>query len=296
MRAIETRTRIELGNILFTTDFSAAAMLAAPYAEALAKRYGAKLYALHVHAPVVNPMTPPESWPTLEEAAEAAEKTQREDLAKTFEGINADVLIKEGALLPRVRDLIEARNIDLVVMGTRGRTGVAKILLGSVAEEVFRQATCPVLTVGPKAAEMPKGGEFTEIVFATDFTPESLAAAPYAISLAQEFQAKLTLLHVIEDPKVGELVRAEELEAGSLNRLRELAGGETELWCTPRFVVEHGQAAEKILDVARRKHADLIVLGVRGAGRIPGAKTHLPIATAHKIVSQAECPVLTVRG
>ncbi len=296
MKAVQARTRIQLKNILFTTDFSAPAALAAPYAGALAKRYGAKLYALHVHGPVVNPMTPPASWPALEQAAAIGENEQKKELAKTFAGIETTVLIKEGALLPRLRALIASDNIDMIVMGTRGRSGVAKILLGSVAEEVLRQATCPVLTVGPKAPEMPKLGEFTEIVFATDFTKESLAAAPYAISLAQEFQANLTLLHVIENPKVGELVRAEELETASLNRLRELVGPETELWCTPRFEVEQGPAAEKILDVAQRKHADLIVLGVRGASGVPGAATHLPIATAHKLVSHAACPVLTVRG
>jgi nucleotide-binding universal stress UspA family protein len=296
MKAVQARTRIQLTNILFTTDFSAPAALAAPYAGALAKRYGAKLYALHVHGPVVNPMTPPASWPALEQAAAIAETEQRRGLGQAFAGIETTILIKEGALLPRLRALIASNSIDMIVMGTRGRTGAAKILLGSVAEEILRQVACPVLTVGPKAPEMPKQGEFTEIIFATDFTPESLAAAPYAISLAQEFQANLTLLHVIEEPKVGELVRAEELEAASGSRLRELVGPEVELWCTPHFEVERGPAAERILDVAQRRHADLIVLGVRGGSGVPGAATHLPIAMAHKLVSHAACPVLTVRG
>ena len=296
MNAAQARTRFQLKNILFTTDFSAPAALAAPYAGALAKRYGAKLYALNVRGPVVNPMTPPASWPALEQAAAIGDNERKKELAGKFVGIETTVLIEEGALLPCVQSLIASKNIDLIVMGTRGRTGAARILLGSATEEILREVGCPVLTVGPKAPEMPKLGEFTEIVFATDFTPESLAAAPYAISLAQEFQANLTLLHVIEYPKVGELVRADELETASLNRLLGLVGAETELWCRPRFEIERGPAAERILDIARRRHADLIVLGVRRASGVPGAATHLPGATAHKLVSQASCPVLTVRG
>jgi nucleotide-binding universal stress UspA family protein len=132
-------------------------------------------------------MTPPRSWKAAEEAAkiEAEQQTLWSNLAKA----------------------IQEKKIDLIVMGTRGRSGVGKFLLGSSAEEVFRQAPCPVLTVGPHSpAKAPH--EFTRIVFATDFSPESVAALPYAVSLAQECQAHLTLLHVVAEPKGGEPVHA----------------------------------------------------------------------------------------
>jgi nucleotide-binding universal stress UspA family protein len=296
MKAAHAKTRIQLKNILFTTDFSAAATLAAPYAEALAQRYGAKVYALHVHPPTVNPMTAPASWLRLEEAERNAEREQKKYLTNMFPGIQSEVLIKEGPLGQNIQILIESNGIDLIVMGTRGRSGIAKLLLGSSAEEVFREVPCPVLTVGPHASDMPKRGEFTNIVYATDFTIESLAGAPYAILLAQEFQANLTLLHVIQEQKVGELVHAGELETGSLSLLHNLIEPEEKLWCTPRFAVEQGPAAETILEVAQRTHADLIVLGVRRASGVPGAASHLPVATAHRVVSHAGCPVFTARG
>ncbi len=297
MKALDARTRIQLKNILFTTDFSPASVVAIPYATELAKRYGAKLYAFHVRPPAVNPMTMPVSWYGLEESAKREDDQHRKELLDAFRGIQPEVLIKEGDLWSNLAAVIEGNQIDLLVMGTRGRSGIGKFLLGSVAEEIFRQAPCPVLTVGPHAPSEPKrGGEFYRILFATDFSPESVAAAPYAISLAQECQAYLTLLHVLGEPKAGDLVHPSELTRSSEQLLRNLVPPEAELWCVPEYVVERGVAAEKVLEVAAQSKVDLIVLGVRQPSGFPGAATHLPMAIAHKVVSHAACPVLTVRG
>lgn len=297
MKTLDAQTRIQVKNILFPTDFSPAAAGALPYAIEFAKRFGAKLYALHVMTPVVNPMTEPATWTVLEKAAEAEAEKRRQTLLKSFPGIKAEVLIEEGDLWSILAATVEKNKIDLIVLGTRGRSGVKKFFLGSSAEEVFRQAPCAVLTIGPRSPEEPRrGGEISHIVYATDFSKESGAAATYAVSLAQEFQAHLTLMHVIAEPKTGELVQPEELVSSSLHLLRNLVPPDAELWCEPRFEVELGAADEKILELAKRKKADLIVLGVHRPGGFPGAATHLPIATAHKVVSQAECPVLTIRG
>jgi nucleotide-binding universal stress UspA family protein len=297
MRAAEARTRVQFKNILFATDFSAAANAAIPFAAELTKRYGAKLHALHVRPPVVNPATPPLTWLGLEEAAKIEDEEHRKQLLTAFTGMQPEIQIKEGDLWLNLAAVLEESDIDLVVIGTRGRSGISKFVLGSAAEEIFRQAPCPVLTVGPNALAPGKGSvEITRMLFATDFSPESTAAAPYAVSLAQECQAHLTMLHVIQEPKTGEFVRPADLVNSSTHMLRALVPGEAELWCAPEFVVEQGDVAEKILEVARRQKAELIVLGVRQPAGFPGAATHLPIAVAHKVVSQAVCPVLTVRG
>jgi len=297
MKAVDVRTRIQLKNILFATDFSASADAAAPYAAELAKHYGAKLYALHVQPPAVNPMTPPASWQGLEEAAEIEAGRARRKILDAFPGIQTEVLIGEGDLWLNVADAIKENHIDLIVVGTHGRSGVSKFLLGSAAEEIFRQAPCPVLTAGPfSAAEPQPSGEFKRILIATDFTPESASAASYAISLAQEYQARLTLLHVLEEPQAGDLVRPSDLEASSRELLRHLLPPEAELWCAPDYVLKVGAVAETILNVAVERATDLIVLGVRQTQGFPGAATHLPMATAHKVVSRATCPVLTVQA
>jgi nucleotide-binding universal stress UspA family protein len=297
MKMAGVSAHIQLKNILFATDFSAASNAAVPYAAELAKRYGAKIHALHVRPPVVNPMTPPRSWKAVEEAAKIEAEQQTRALVKSFAGIQPEILIEEGDLWSNLAKAIQEKKVDLIVMGTRGRSGVGKFLLGSSAEEVFRQAPCPVLTVGPHSpAKGPQGGEFTRIVFATDFSPESVAALPYAVSLAQECQAYLTLLHVVAEPKGGELVHAPELTRSFTQLLHNLVPSEAELWCVPEYVIERGEVAETILNVAAQSKADLIVLGVRQPSGFPGAATHLPIAIAHKVVSHASCPVLTVRG
>ncbi len=297
LKPISAGTHIQIKNILFTTDFSDAAKAAGPYAAALAKRYGAKLYALHVLSPIVNTLTLPENWRALEKIAEIEAQREKFALVHTFAGMHPEILINEGDLWPNIKTVIQEHDIDLIVMGTRGRSGIGKFLLGSAAEEIFRQAPCPVLTVGPHSPAVPKSsGEITRILLATDFGPESQAAATYAISLAQECQAYLTLLHVIDAPKTGDLVHPSELSSSSGRMLRNLVPPQAELWCVPDYVVEYGAPAEKILEIAAKRDAELIVLGVHKPSGFQGAATHLPMAVAHKVVSLAPCPVLTVRG
>ncbi|MGA8677951.1 MAG: universal stress protein, partial [Candidatus Acidiferrales bacterium] len=262
MKVLDARTRIQLKNILFATDFSPASRTAVPYALALAKHYGAKLYALYVRPPAVNPGTAPMSWKSSEEDADRESEQHRQELLNSFAGIQSEILINEGDLWSILAASIEEIQIDLIVTGTRGRSGVVKFLLGSVAEKIFRQAPCPVLTVGPHSPAEPKGrGEFSHILFATDFSPESVAAAPYAIALAQEYQTYLTLLHVLAEAKAGDLVHPSELMTSSGQLLRNLMPPDPELFCVPEYVVERGVAAEKILDVAAQSKVDLIVLG-----------------------------------
>ena len=119
MKSIDIHTHIQVRNILFAADFSHAASATAPYIASLAKRYGTKLYALHVRPPIINPMTPPETWPQLEEAAEVVAERQRQQLLGTFPGIQLEVLIKEGDLWSNLRDAVEDNKIDLIVRNAR---------------------------------------------------------------------------------------------------------------------------------------------------------------------------------
>lgn len=290
------RSAVRFRNVLFATDFSPAAAQAIPYVKKIAKHYDADLVALHVRPPVVNSMTEPGTWPTDMEAARAEDDKHRKEVLDTFAGIRAHVLIGEGNIQSCLQAAIEKNKTDLVVIGTRGRTGLGKLLLGSIAEEIFRTISCPVLTVGPHSGTSGgASGPFREILYATDLSPESQSAAAYAVSLAQEFQSRLTLLHVVPEEEAGDLVSASDVMTSSKELLRKLVPAEAEAWCKPECFVEQGDPAEKILEFANQRQTDLIVLGVRPETGVPGAATHLPIATAHKIVSHANCPVLTVR-
>jgi nucleotide-binding universal stress UspA family protein len=297
MKAATAKTAVGFQNILYATDFSTAAADAIPYVKRIATHYEAKLVALNVHTPTVNPMTPPETWRALEEAEKAVEQEHREVLQRTFEGIPTQVVIEEGSIEENLQAAIEKYHIDLLVIGTRGRTGLGKLLLGSVAEEILRSVACPVLTVGPYA-DQTRGtdGQVREILFATDFSSETQAAAGYAVSLAEEFQARLVFLHVVPPLKPNDLVMASDVVESSRALLQKLMPEEAMEWCRAEYFVEQGNPAEKILEVARFRESDMIVLGIKPEAGVPGAAIHLPISTVHKVVAHAGCPVLTIRG
>ena len=290
MKAVQGRTRITLKNILFATDFSQAADAAAPIAIEIAQRYGARVYGVHVNRFDDYTAVAPNAWAAMAEAAERENKEDATRLNEQLQCIDHEVVVGEGKTCEVISDLIEQKEIDLVVLGTRGRTGLGKALLGSVAEQILRQSPCPVLTVGPHVnLWSDEYAKMREILYATDLESDFPIAAPLAISLAQENKAHLVLLHVIEDPKVGD----PQVKESKGRKLQQLVMQQAGLWRDPTYIVEQGPAAEKILDVAKRRHTDLIVLGARPA---KGLSTHLNTGTVHRVVSHATCPVLTVRG
>jgi nucleotide-binding universal stress UspA family protein len=282
--------RLTLKNILFLTDFSEPSEAALLFAVALAKAYGAKLFAMHAIVPDATTYISPEMSATLIEAAEEGAKARMQRLDSQLKGLPHETILKRGiGVWAPLVETLEENNIDVIVAGTRGRTGAVKCLLGSVAEEIFRRARVPVITIGPGVRKQKP--RFETVLFATDFSAESLSAAAYAISLAQETGAELLLLHVIgerENPRDGLSV------AEALHRLLEIVPADAELRERPEPLVEHGERAERILAAAKRRGADLIVLGLRETEHLLAA-THLEMSTAHKVVAHAGCPVMTVR-
>ena len=297
MKTLDCQTRIALKNILFMTDFSPAADAALPFAIQIARRYGATLHGLHVRPFDVFPGAPTASWTVLAEEQERAARENVRRLEERLMGVCHRVVVSQGDIWPVLEEVTQGSDIDLLVIGTRGRTGIEKMLLGSRAEEIIRRASCPVLTVGPHILADPELAlKLDEILYPTALTPEPQAARFYAVSLAEENEARLTLLHVWADAKAAGVIDPAEYTEPTLRAMRSLVPEEAGLWCQPEFVIEKGNVAEKILEVADRRHADLIVLEVRGEEGFPGAATHLGGAVAHQIVARAKCPVLTVRG
>jgi nucleotide-binding universal stress UspA family protein len=281
MKAAEAKTRVAFKNILFATDLSYLSDAALPYVLETAQLYGSKVHAVHVRQRGA-------TWTRQEENAITS-------LGERLKNVPHEVVVQDGETLSVLLQQITDKNIDLVVVSTHGRTGVGRVLLGSVAEAIFREAPCPVLTVGPQLVHDPQWVlKIKEILYATDLAPTSAEAANYAISLAQENQARLAILNVQAEPKAGELVESEQYVTSTLRRLQQLVPDEAQLWCEPHCLVELGDTAEKILDVAARYHADLIVLGIHP--HAVGVATHVSRPTAHRVVTGATCPVLTVRS
>lgn len=288
--------RVSLTKILVTTDFSEVSDRALDYAIALARRYDARIYLTHVITPDPFQFAEPQlAQATYEKVRQAAEEGITDILISgKLRGVAHEVLMEEGNVWPVLEKLIEAHEIDLVVAGTHGRGKVQKLLIGSVAEEIFRQARTAVLTVGPAVkGEGAKEIDLKHILFCTDFGPGAERAAAHAFSLAQEHNAQLTLLHVIESGAAfteESVARQREIQTA---RMKQLMPAGTENWCKPDFRVTFGLAVEEILIATREFHADLIVMGAKPRKSLAG---HVPLTIAYNVVTKAPCPVLTVRG
>jgi nucleotide-binding universal stress UspA family protein len=291
-------TRIALRRILFLTDFSRPSEGALPFVMSIARNYGSVVNALHVLTPPRTEYATPELGDAAVAVNEDLSQAEMEKLDSQLVGIPHETNVEWGAAIwPVVEREIKSNQIDLIVVGTRGRTGAQKVLLGSVAEEVFRRSSVPVLTIGPAVTGgAHNNGRFRNVLLATDFGKESEAAAHYAISFAQENQARLTLLHVIRGPRG----LAKDLQPSSvaevMHHLSELVPPEAELWCRPEPVVEYGEPGKAILRAAKSRGADLIVLGLHSTVPPVGTATRILRATAHKVVAHAPCPVLTARA
>jgi nucleotide-binding universal stress UspA family protein len=294
MQAVQAKTRIAIKNILFATDFSPAADAAAPFARQIARSYGAKIYGVHVNPFENYAVAAPQAWAAMAETADQRAKEDSARLHQQLAGVEHEAVTDEGNIWEAVSRLINEKKIDLIVLGTHGRTGLGRVLLGSVAEEILRHAPCPVLTVGPHVRTDPsKAGAFNEILYATDLSADLPTAAPYAVSLAQENQARLALLYVIDSTKLHNSEFPVELALAKVAKLHKLLSPEADAWCEARCLVEQGLPAEKILETAKNIDADLIVLGAHPAN---WPATHLNAGIVYHVVARAKCPVLTVLG
>ncbi len=283
---------LKLKNILWTTDFSPASKASLPQAVAIARRFESTVYLAHVIVPHPYPLVSPEAAPYVEGLSQAVEKRLSE-LAdfEGLEGIPHEILLGHGEVAEELNAMVRDHQIDLLVLATHGRRGLRRFLLGSVAEEVWRNAECPVLTVGPHVSgRLAKEIALRQILYPTDLSAESFAAAPFALSFALEYESRLAVLHVVPTS-----IRASArlLARAFRDELLEIFPSETVPWCEPECIVESGNPAEAILRVAKERRADLIVLGVRTPEEL--AHQHLS-NVAFPVVAGADCPVLTVRA
>jgi nucleotide-binding universal stress UspA family protein len=291
MNSLATSTAISFKNILFLTDFSDASRAALVYALAFARHHNAKLFPAHVYNAV--PVAYPENGgvynfsPNIKEANLAKLKDLVQRNCTSFEP-----LLAEGTMEFAVQKWIEEYGIDLVVIGTHGRRGLQRFLLGSTAEAIFRTATCPVLTVGPHVSIKPYDeSRIDKILFATDLTRESGYAVSYALSFAHERRAHITFLHVIPE-EVRHHTDHSRIAAFCQEELKKLVPEDAELWCEPEFRVKEGFPAEEIISFAETELPDLIVLGLP---KDKDFSTHFQTGVTYKVVASAPCPVLTVR-
>jgi nucleotide-binding universal stress UspA family protein len=286
--AVQAPIRLALKHILFATDFSPVSEGALPFAVALARRFDASIEAVHVLSP--GELAPlPDGAPILMDTAmtRAQEEMARLLRSEAFGGVPHDGRIRSGLeIWAEIAGVVESEKIDLVVLGTHGREGLKQVILGSVAETIFRSAPCPVLVVGPMVPKKAALPVFRDLLFATDLSPASLRSLPFVQAFAEENEAELIVLHVTQETTRSEKEQASV--AASLGKwMRELIPPRPHV----EYEVRFGPAVENILKLAAERQCALILLGAHHASTFA---THLPGAVAHRIVCEAPCPVLTV--
>ena len=297
MAIIEASTPITLKNILYLTDFSQPSEAALPFVVAIARNYGAIVHALHVLAPTHHTCTMPEVRVAEEGLDERLAQAGMHEVDSKLSGIaHKTIVAREIGVWPAVEQAIKNNDVNLIALGTHGRTGTLKLLLGSVAEEVFRRSPVPVLTIGPGVyGGAHTDARFRRVLFATNFENNPDAAVLYAVSLAQENQGQLVLLHVINGPQPGGGKLGPSV-AETMHELYEMVPKAAKFWCRSEAVVKYGEPAKQIVETAKEYCAELIVLCVRSHASNLDMATHFDKTTAHQVVAHASCPVLTVRG
>ena len=301
---------IEIQRILCPIDFSEHSRRALDHAIAIARWYKSTVAVLHVFASTqaaavgLGPVVfEPIFLPPVERDKLLAE-TLAFAATKRAPGVTVEAAIREGDVAAEILDQAATMRPKMLVIGTHGRSGFERLLLGSVAERILRKATCPVMTV-PKGLPdaMPAGPVlYRRILCPVDFSESSLHTLNYAISMAHEVDGQLTIVHVVahELEHTGDIEYATSMTVGNFlkereealrRRLREAVATASKS-CRVDASMTHGKPWREILRIAAERQSDLIVMGVQGRGAVDLA---LFGSTTQHVVREASCPVLTLR-
>ena len=285
---------LSVKHILVAADFSPISAVALRHALGIARRYHSNVSLLHVIDPSIYGAAGPDGIPAdiecAQRDAEQIEAGLRSD--GSLDGVKLDIKVSVGPVWDTIAETIEDKHSAALVLGTHGRTGLSKLALGSVAECAFREAPCPVMTVGPRVLQSKScGAEAKHFLVPTDLSSESLEALPYGTSLANATGGDVTLLYVRRSRSGSNDQDAQAVVAANV-RLRGLLQTHPDTRPIAPFIVKTGPPAEVVVAFAEEHQMDLIVMGRRA-----WADDSPPMwRTAYAIVSQAACPVLSMQS
>jgi nucleotide-binding universal stress UspA family protein len=278
--------------ILVPTDFSSGSSRAMKFALALSGR-GCRVTAAHAVDPFPYRLGPQESRQLKSRQAWVLAQESMARWLQEGEFSACDSIVIEGEPAPAIIKFAAIKGADLIVLATSARAHAARLMLGSIAEEIFRGVACPVVVLGPKA-RLFKRRKVLRLVFATDFEPHSLAAVPQIFKLKNSFLFEILVIRAVH-PDIKS--RAERSRIRMETRLK------VETAIRPRLRkhikqihIEFDHPVKAITAFATARRADAIVMGIRSGGELSRAATHIPWTVAHRVIAKAKCPVLTIRG
>ncbi len=291
---------LRIERILCPVDFSESSASAYGSAQSLARQYQAKLFLQHVvdfGLPYYEYYAPSAYLAELQQTIREDAGKQLQDFAKshTSDGVQPECLVSDGWVTTAILSLAEEQKVDLIVLGTHGVGGVDRGALGSVADKVLRKARCPVLVSrrqehqGAAASGTQGPIRLERVVFCTDFSDPARRALDYALSVAAEYDAEITLLHVLEEAQSPD--KTEKAMATATRQLDELIPPEGGRGAKIRTLVRIGRAYEKIIQHAAEIHADLVIMAVRGRNALDLAVFG---STTYRVIQLGSCSVLAV--
>ena len=300
-----TTASTRFARVLCPTDFSEFSAAAVDYAAALAASYGSRLRLVHVLTPfpVVAPVA---DAPIDSRVWETQETLGRDGLAAEVRrvrtpGVEIDTELRAGGPVQEILTAADEWSADLIVIGTHGRGGFERLVLGSVAEKVLRKASCAVMAVPHDAVAAVRDGaaRIGHVLCAHDGSAASADGVAYAVALAERTGARLTLVSVVESLPYGGDFTGPEFAAFRAARdshareaLDAAVPADVRVRCNVHERLVYGHPGRQILEVAAQERPDLIVMGVQGRGALDLAMFG---STTNHVVRHAPCPVLTVR-
>lgn len=293
MSSCDVKTAIS--NVVLATDFSEESAQAAECAQSLAENYNAHVHVVNVMDIFPFPLrNDDETAARMEQIKATAEERMNEFVCSyRLQGKKFATAFLTGEPFAAIEKFTREHGIDLIVLGSRGDAGLRRLFEGSVAEEIFRTALCPVMVVGPKARMHE--GMLNHLLFATDMGRISRAAVSYLeFLLSANTAAKVILAHFLEKEESNIYTR-HQLRRSRERELAEMLGPEFRSQIAD-VAVEACSPADGILTMAEELAADLLVLGVRSGGSFTRAGTHALLSIAPRVIAEARCPVLTVRA
>jgi len=275
--------------ILVPTDFSDISQRALEYAKVIAKQGNSELLLVHVNPPIDLITSPEAAWIDVSEVQSLREEQlKRSGASLRSEGFRARAISVTGPLYDEILSNVKQYKVDLIVLGTHGKKGLERLMLGSDAEAVLRHAGCPVLSVGPAVPNLQdKTWRIREIICAMTLEPRSAEVVAYAHKLAGLHQAELVLFHVKTSSNQKDDVGWVSFEEAFYRYVPEDFGKRSQL----RTRVASGSPGTSIVELARQRGSDLIVMGAHTASSVA---THLARGTAAKVLAEAPCPVVTL--
>jgi len=292
----------DFNHILCATDLSDLAGRGVGYGVAVAKAFNAKLYLCHVvDLPSISIAGGHYVYADgLDDSLRAYAETEMQKLMQN-EDVDWEPLIASGSVVDKIAAWVVEKNIDLAISATHGRAGLKRLMIGSVTARLMRTVACPFFMVTPPAQPIDASAslQFKRILVGCDFSDHSERALSYAFSLAQEFEADIHLVHILEPAAFRGVYTSEAILADVdvslrdriLDRLEKLVPDDARNWCHIETSCLTGIPFKELTSYITEHKIDLAVMGLRGVGLV---ESLLVGSTTDRLLRHVSCPLISV--